>query len=222
MDLLAFDKISALTKEYGARLVAVSKTRTIEEIKALYDHGHRIFGENRLSEITKKKALLPDDIEWHLIGPLQSKKVKYYEEDIALFHALERPKIWKLLNQWAEERNIVIDALIQIHIAQEETKHGFLYDELSELLSTGVHLNWRGVRLRGLMGMATFTTDESVIREEFSSLQRYFTELKNTHFTEDHFSEISMGMSSDYKLALECGATLIRVGSSIFGQRVYK
>ena len=206
---------------YNARLIAVSKTRSNEEVMNLYDQGQRDFGENRIEEIERKKSDLPSDIRWHLIGPLQSKKVKLFSSDVDLFHALDREKIWKLLNDWAMSNNLVIEALLQVHVAKESSKHGFQPEELKALLDDGILIRYSQVRIRGLMAMATNTDDKDQLVSEFEKVKNLFDHLKSTHFADGVFDELSMGMSNDYKIALDHGATMVRIGSLLFGPRQY-
>lgn len=202
-----------------ATLLAVSKTRTVDEILSIYQQGQRKFAENRIEEINRKAPLLPKDIEWHLIGPLQSRKVKEFNPIVHLFHALDRQKIWNKLNEWAQTNKVKVRALLQIHIAEEETKHGFSIDEIISILEKKKHLEWPNVEICGLMGMATNTDNLEDIRNEFASLKKLFDELQQRFFDLSQFTELSMGMSGDYKIAIEEGATMIRVGSLIFGPR---
>lgn len=223
MNFEAFHQIEEQCRRYDASLIAVSKTRTVEEILSLYQEGQRAFGENRIEEINRKAPNLPQDIQWHLIGPLQSKKVKLYHPSIHLFHALDRIKIWDLLNDCASENNIRVKVLLQVHIAQEESKHGFKLEELVSVIQSQdrKHQTKHQIDLIGVMGMATNTTDVNVIKNEFTSLKAAFDRIQKECPVSRQFTEISMGMSGDYPIALECGATLIRVGSKIFGPRQY-
>lgn len=197
-------------------LVAVSKTHSVERIQEAYDAGQRIFGENRVQELTSKYEALPKDIEWHLIGHLQSNKVKYIVPFISLIHSIDSEKLVQEVNKQAEKCNRVIDVLLQVFIAQEETKFGFLPDEVKTFLSASAS-QYKHVRIRGLMGMATNTPDTSQVKNEFRGLANLFNQLKASQ--PSYFSILSMGMSSDWQLAVEQGSTMIRVGSTLFGSR---
>ena len=204
----------------SVKLVAVSKTKPVSDILVAYNAGHRIFGENRVQELISKKDLLPDDIEWHLIGHLQTNKVKYIIPFISMIHSVDSFKLLKVINSEAEKISRVVDCLLQFHIAAEETKFGFDLDEVVSMISSAGFSLLNSVRLCGVMGMATFTEDESQIRNEFRYLAGCFKELKGKYFRENNsFREISMGMSGDYKIAIEEGSTIIRLGSVIFGER---
>ena len=204
----------------SVKLVAVSKTKPVSDILEAYGAGQRIFGENRVQELISKKDLLPDDIEWHLIGHLQTNKVKYIIPFISMIHSVDSFKLLKVINSEAEKISRVVDCLLQFHIAAEETKFGFDLDEVVSMISSAGFSLLNSVRLCGVMGMATFTEDESQIRNEFRYLAGCFKELKGKYFRENNsFREISMGMSGDYKIAIEEGSTIIRLGSVIFGER---
>jgi pyridoxal phosphate enzyme (YggS family) len=203
------------------KLVAVSKTRSSAEILEVYNTGHRIFGENRVQELLSKKDKLPSDIEWHLIGHLQSNKVKYIASFISLIHSIDTFKLLKVVNTEAQKINRLVDCLLQFHIASEETKFGFSMSEVTEMIESEEFLQMKSVRIRGLMGMATFTDNITVVRKEFRYLADCFKILKNKYFSDKpSFSEISMGMSGDYTIAIEEGSTIIRPGSIIFGERI--
>ncbi len=220
MDISA--NIKKLTGELppGVRIVAVSKTRTPEEVMKLYSAGHRIMGENKVQELVAKKESLPGDIEWHMVGHLQSNKVKYIAPFVSLIHSVDSLKLIKTINKEAVKNNRVIDCLLQIHIALEESKFGFSEEDVSDLLSSFVVDDYPGVRVRGLMGMATFTDDEDLIRTEFSRLAGIFEDIKSSFIGGyDYFNELSMGMSNDYHIAVEEGSTIVRIGSLIFGER---
>lgn len=204
----------------SVKLVAVSKTRPVEDIIEAYSTGHRIFGENRVQELLLKKDLLPGDIEWHMIGHLQSNKVKYIVPFISMIHSVDTFKLLEVINAESFKINRKINCLLQFHIASEETKFGFNTEEVKEMISSPEFSRIKSVRLCGVMGMATFTDNESQIRNEFRYLVACFKELKSRFFeNDDFFREISMGMSGDYKIAIEEGSTIIRVGSIIFGDR---
>lgn len=201
-------------------LVAVSKTKPVSAIEEAYAEGQRHFGENKVQEMADKAEQLPKDIYWHFIGHLQSNKVKYIAPFVALIHSVDSLKLLLEINRQAAKNNRVIPVLLQFHIAQEETKFGFSFEEIRELLNSDEFKNASNIRIDGVMGMASFTDDEALIRKEFKLLKTYFDELKSTFFSEkNHFSICSMGMSGDYKIAIEEGSTMIRVGSSIFGSR---
>ncbi len=217
--MMTFSTILNHVNNRGAQLIAVSKTRSDDEILTLYNQGQRDFGENRIEEIERKKLELPKDIRWHLIGPLQSKKVKLYSSDILLFHALDRVKIWNLLDQWADTNNVVVEALIQVHVAQESTKHGFHPDELKSILDGDILSRNRHVKIKGLMAMATNTDDSDQVSSEFHEVKALFDHIKEVYIPDESFSELSMGMSNDYELALDEGASMVRIGSLIFGPR---
>ena len=206
----------------GVRLVAVSKTRTNSEILEAYEAGQRVFGENKVQELVNKSEALPGDIEWHFIGHLQTNKVKYLAPFVSLLHGVDSLKLLKAINKEALKNKRVMPCLLQFHIAEEETKFGMDLAEAEELLAHPAFAELDAVEIRGVMGMATYTDDEAQIRREFRSLKQVFVHLKNTCFqSQVSFSEISMGMSGDYQLAIEEGSTLVRVGSKIFGERVY-
>lgn len=204
------------------RLVAVSKFHPKEAIEATYTAGQRIFGESKVQELTDKYAALPKDIEWHFIGHLQTNKVKYIAPYIAMIHAVDTYKLLAEIDRQAAKAGRVIPCLLEIHIAQEESKYGFSLQECRDMLDEG---NWKGLEnicICGVMGMATYTDDAGQIRREFKTLHDFFLELKQKHFSDtDSFKEISMGMSHDYQLAIGEGSTLVRVGSKIFGERNY-
>ena len=199
------------------QLVAVSKTKPKEDIQKLYDRGQRIFGENRVQEIVEKQATLPSDIKWHFIGHLQSKKTKEIAPFVTMIHSIDSFKLLNIVDREAQKNERKIDVLLQIKIASEESKYGFTSEELLSELdpSTFLHVNFRGV-----MGMATFTNDEQQVRSEFQKLAKNFTEIKSKFFSDDcDFDQISMGMSGDYKIAIEEGSTMVRIGSLLFGAR---
>jgi pyridoxal phosphate enzyme (YggS family) len=201
-------------------LVAVSKTKPVSAIEEAYTAGQRHYGENKVQELVEKAEQLPKDIHWHLIGHLQTNKVKYIAPFVALIHSVDSLKLLMEINRQAAKNNRVIPVLLQFHIAQEETKFGFSLEEVLELLNSDEFKNFGNIRIDGAMGMASFTDNEVQIRKEFRLLKKYFDELKTTFFNDkDYFSICSMGMSGDYKIAIEEGSTMIRVGSSIFGSR---
>lgn len=196
-------------------LVAVSKTKPMEMIEEAYGAGQRIFGENRPLEMRDKHAALPDDIEWHMIGQLQTNKVKYIAPFVSLIHSVDRESVLKEIQKRAAQNNRVIDVLIQVHIAQETTKAGYSIEEADTLLSSDYFKAFTNVRVTGLMGMATNTNNHQQVAEEFNTLQQLFLKYKDT----PHFTYLSMGMSNDYQLATNNGANMVRIGSTIFGSR---
>lgn len=204
----------------NVQLIAVSKTKPASDILEAYAVGQRVFGENKVQEMCDKYEVLPKDIEWHLIGHLQTNKVKYIAPFVTLIHAVDSLKLLKEINKEAQKNGRIINCLLQFHIAQEETKFGLDFDEVSEILKDDEFLLLENVNIVGLMGMATFTEDVEQIKEEFRTLSNYFQIIKSHYFKfNPDFKEISMGMSGDYKIAIEEGSTMIRVGSSIFGRR---
>ncbi|HRD57655.1 MAG TPA: YggS family pyridoxal phosphate-dependent enzyme [Ferruginibacter sp.] len=205
--------VSSLSKNQV--LVAVSKVQPIESIKALYQLGHRDFGENYVQELLAKEAALPKDIRWHFIGHLQSNKVKYIAPFVHLIHGVDSESLLKEINKQAIKNNRVIDCLLQVHIAMEDTKFGFDENELTQLLlkPNNIIQDLKSIHIKGLMGMASFSDDVNLVRSEFKKLKELYNKLNTS------FSILSMGMSGDYKIALEEGSNMIRVGSLIFGAR---
>jgi pyridoxal phosphate enzyme (YggS family) len=200
----------------------VSKFHPNESIIEAYEAGERIFGESKVQELCEKYDSLPKDIVWHFIGHLQTNKIKYLVPFVSLIHGVDSYKLLQEINKQAAKAGKVINCLLQVHIAQEDTKFGFSADELREVLSSGDWKNMENIRLCGLMGMATFTDNQNQVRAEFRSLKSLFDEVKADYFaSEESFCEISMGMSDDHLLAIEEGSTMVRVGSSIFGHRNY-
>jgi pyridoxal phosphate enzyme (YggS family) len=205
----------------NVRLVAVSKTKPVKSIQEAYNAGQRIFGENRVQELTQKQPLLPDDIEWHLIGHLQKNKVKYIASFISLIHSVDSLELLETINKEAAKCGRVISCLLQFHVAKEETKFGLNFEEAVALIHSKKFSEMKNIKICGVMGMATLTEDESIVRKEFRELEGIFTTLKEQDFnTSKDFKEISMGMSGDYKIAIEEGSTLVRIGSAIFGERI--
>ena len=201
-------------------LVAVSKTKPVAALQEVYDAGQRHFGENKVQEMTEKWEVLPKDIKWHLIGHLQTNKVKYIAPYVHLIHSVDSFKLLKEIDKEAKKNNRIIDCLLQFHVAQEETKFGLDFEEAKELIENPEFIDLHNVQVVGVMGMASFTENEDVVRKEFQQLEEYFQLIKSYYFTfNDDFKEISMGMSGDYQLAIEEGSTMVRVGSSIFGTR---
>ena len=207
----------------SVKLVAVSKTKPKEDIVEAYNGNYKIFGENKVQELVEKYEALPKDIEWHMIGHLQSNKVKYIAPFVHLIHAVDNFKLLKTINKEALKNNRTINCLLQMHIAKEETKFGFSIDEIKKMLDSDEYKNLENVNIIGVMGMATFTDDKEIVASEFQYLNDCFNNLKTKYFFKNpDFKELSMGMSGDYKIAIEKGSTIIRVGSSIFGERNYQ
>ena len=200
-------------------LVAVSKTHPVASVEEAYQAGQKDFGENKVQELLQKQKQLPADIRWHLIGHLQTNKVKQVVSFISLIHSVDSIKLLQEINKQALKVNRMVDCLLQIHIASEETKFGMSYAECRELLDSGLLKDMKGVRIRGLMGMASNTNDENQIRNEFKGLRDFFEECKLKDF---RFDILSMGMSSDYLMAVSEGSNMVRVGSTIFGERNYQ
>lgn len=206
----------------NVKLIAVSKTKPVETILEAYKSGHKIYGENKVQDLVDKYNELPKDIEWHMIGHMQSNKVKYIAPFVSLIHGIDSFKLLKVVNKEGEKNNRKIDCLLQFHIAKEETKFGLDLNEATEFLKSEEFKNLNHINICGVMGMATFTENEDTIRSEFNELVHIFNQLKNTYFPKnDDFKEISMGMSADYKIAIEGGATMVRIGSLLFGARNY-
>ncbi|MGM0531823.1 MAG: YggS family pyridoxal phosphate-dependent enzyme [Bacteroidota bacterium] len=204
----------------GVKLIAITKTKPNEAILEAYRAGHKIFGENKVQELVSKYEDLPKDIEWHMVGHLQSNKVKYIAPFVHLIHGVDRPKLFNIIDKEGKKNNRVLDVLMQFHIAREETKFGFDLQEAKEMLDSESFRNYAFIKVKGVMGMATFTEDMEQIRSEFRGLMNIFNELKDNYFPDDPgFKEISMGMSNDYQVALEEGSTMVRIGSLIFGKR---
>ena len=220
------DNIKRLKNETDTikvQLIAVSKTKPEEEIMEAYNAGQRIFGENMVQELVDKYEHLPKDIQWHLIGHLQSNKVKYIAPFISMIQSVDSMKLLQEIDKHAQKHNRVIDCLLQVYIADEETKYGLGFDEAIELLRSEEFAALKNVQIRGLMGIATNTENEKQIKEEFYELKTFFDGIKQSFFRkEDSFDTLSMGMSSDYKIAIEQGSNMVRLGSTIFGQRVIK
>ncbi|MEC5146265.1 YggS family pyridoxal phosphate-dependent enzyme [Chitinophaga sp. 212800010-3] len=224
INLPTYHNILARLQPYNAKLVAVSKTKPVADIEAFYAAGQRIFGENYVQELTEKQAVLPADIEWHFIGHLQSNKVKYIAPFVHTIHAVDSLKLLQEIAKQAAKHQRVINCLLQVHIAAEETKFGMDETELQQLLQ-----NWQAsqtifsqVRIAGMMGMATNTDNETQIRKEFHQLHQLFGSVKQHYFNnESSFKELSIGMSADYPIALEEGSTMVRIGSLLFGERNY-
>lgn len=204
----------------NVKLVAVSKTKSIEQINEAFDSGHRHLGENKVQELVTKYEVLSKEIQWHFIGHLQRNKVKYIAQFVHLIHGVDSIKLLTEINKQGQKNNRVIDILLQFHIAQEETKFGLNLDEAQAITKSDDFKNCKNVRVTGVMGMASYTLDKEQVRKEFNHLKQIFDALKESHFAHNTaFCEISMGMSGDYQIAIEEGSTMIRVGSSIFGAR---
>lgn len=204
------------------KLIAVTKTKPVETILDAYNSGYKVFGENKAQELIQKYEELPKDIEWHMIGHLQSNKVKYIAPFVAMIHGVDTFKLLKVINKEGRKNNRVIECLMQFHIAKEETKFGLDLDEAKEFLGSPEFSDLEYVNVKGVMGMATFTENTDLIRSEFKELVYIFNELKKQFFqAKKDFCEISMGMSNDYKIAIEEGATMVRIGSLLFGPRNY-
>ena len=202
------------------RLIAVSKTKPIEAIMEAYNAGQRVFGENYVQEISEKQPALPSDIEWHFIGHLQSNKAKYIAPFVDCIHAVDSEKLLMEINKQAAKARRTIRCLLQVHIADEESKFGFSPEEIIAFCSSTNFTQFSSVRIAGLMGMASFTDDHGQVRQEFQTLKKLFDQLKSDAFAEsEDFKELSMGMSGDWKIAVEEGSTMVRVGSAIFGSR---
>ena len=216
MNLISYHAISNAIPPH-VKLVVVSKMRTIEQIKILYDAGQRVFGENRLQEMKAKHEALHRDIEWHFIGHLQTNKIKYIAPFISLIHSIDSFSLLQEVNRYAEKNNRIIPCLLQFFIAQETTKYGFSWQECEKMLKDAVFSTLKNINIVGVMGMATFTDNKTLVREEFNKLHHYFVQLKELYFSNHpDFKEISMGMSDDYNIAIEEGSTMVRVGSAIF------
>lgn len=206
----------------GVVLVAVSKTKPVEDIQEAYEAGQRVFGENHALEMRDKHEVLPKDIDWHFIGHLQTNKIKYIIPFTRLIHSIDTFNLLQAVNKEAVKHNRVVDCLLQFHIAEEETKFGLSMEEAEDILNSEIFKAMNNVRICGVMGMATNTDDMVLVRKEFKHLKDIFTTLKSKYFADcEWFKEISMGMSHDYPIAIEEGATLVRVGSKIFGERNY-
>ena len=206
----------------GVRLVAVSKTKPESDIMEAYNAGHRIFGENHAQEMKQKHADLPADIEWHFIGHLQTNKIKYIIDYVKLIHSIDSANLLQAVNKEAAKHNVVVDCLLQFHIATEETKFGMNLDEARQLLESDEFRAMQNVRICGVMGIGSLTDDKDQTNREFANLKQIFDTLKVDYFSaNEEFKELSMGMSGDYQLAIAHGSTMVRVGSSIFGQRYY-
>lgn len=219
----ALSHLIQVTKDKNVKLIAISKTKTEKDILEVYNAGQKVFGENKVQELVQKYENLPKDIEWHLVGTLQTNKVKYIAPFVHLIHSVDSLKLAIEINKQAEKNNRIIDVLLEVFIAAETTKHGFSEEELIEHLDIHAFESLKYIRIVGLMGMATFTQNQIVIKNEFAGLKDLFERLKATYFKDNSaFTELSMGMSGDYEIAIDKGSTMVRVGSAIFGERERK
>lgn len=215
-----YEALNKYCKEHQSTLVAVSKTKPISAIEELYNQGQRIFGENRVQELVDKEAKLPKDILWQMVGHLQTNKVKYIASFVDMIHSGDRTSLLKEINKEAIKSKRKIDVLLQIKIAQEETKHGWDYTQLKDQFSNGLLEKYKNINFRGVMGMATFIDNDAQVSQEFKNLKSHFDNLQSQYFSNNlQFDTISMGMSGDYKLAVEAGSNMVRVGSLLFGKR---
>lgn len=204
----------------GTNLVAVSKFHPIENILEAYNSGQKVFGESRIQELVEKYPLLPKDIQWHFIGHLQSNKIKYIAPFISLIHGVDTFKLLREIDKEGKKINRVIPCLLQLHIAEEDSKFGFEENEIMDFFKSGEWIDLKNVKIKGLMGMATLTDNQDQIKKEFREINNLYKEIKKSWFPSDHsFSELSMGMSDDYLIAINEGSTLVRIGSAIFGSR---
>lgn len=215
----SYQSISKELQTKNVTLVAVSKTKPAEDIQALYDLGHRDFGENYVQELVDKETVLPKDIRWHFIGHLQSNKVKYIAPFVHLIHGVDSFNLLKEINKQAAKNNRIIDCLLQVHIAEEETKFGFDEKELDVLMRVCADVQMKNINILGLMGMASFSDDMEKVRGEFKKLKVLFYQCSQSSIVNRHWSVLSMGMSADYRIAIEEGSTMVRIGSLLFGAR---
>jgi len=202
-------------------LVAVSKTKPVSDLMEAYTAGQRIFGENKIQEMTDKWEQMPKDIQWHMIGHVQTNKVKYMAEYVTLIHGVDSLKLLQEINKQAQKYNRVIDCLLQMYIANEETKFGLNESELLELIGSNEFKELKNIRIVGLMGLASFTNDQNQIKAEFKNLKAVFENINQNEITSLKLDTLSMGMSGDYELAISCGSNMVRIGSNIFGTRNY-
>jgi PLP dependent protein len=220
VNISSFDSMHAFCQKNGVSLIAVSKTKPVEDIKALYDLGHRDFGENYVQELVDKQAQLPADIRWHFIGHLQSNKVKYIAPFVHLIHGVDSFKLLKEINKQGEKNNRVINCLLQMHIAKEETKFGLDAQELDEILLSPELPLLANIKIEGLMGMASFSDDKILVESEFKTLHSIFDKYKKQQTANCKLETLSMGMSGDYEIAIAAGSNMVRIGSLLFGARV--
>ena len=213
-------KLKTELSRTNSKLIAVSKTKPPEAIMQLYNKGHRVFGENRVQELVEKQALLPTDIKWHLIGHLQTNKVKYIAPFVDMIHSVDSFKLLQEINKQAQKNDRIIPVLLQFKIAEEDSKYGLTYTDAETFLSSSDFNVMQHVQICGVMGMATFTDNKEQVRREFQQLKSIFDQLKTQYFHEQsQFCEVSMGMSGDYHIAIEEGSTMVRIGSLLFGAR---
>ena len=215
------ENIAKLKEELGeeVQLVAVSKTKPVPLLKEAYDAGQLHLGENRIQEMTDKHAELPEDIKWHMIGHVQGNKIKFMAPFVHMVHGMDKPKRFKELEKEAAKNERTIDCLLQVHIAEEDSKFGFSYSEAEQFLQDDIAQKFPHVRLRGLMGMATFTENKQQVEREFKGLQQFYEQVQKQFPHAGTIDTLSMGMSGDYKIALACGSNMVRIGSAIFGAR---
>ncbi|MFZ9505096.1 MAG: YggS family pyridoxal phosphate-dependent enzyme [Cyclobacteriaceae bacterium] len=214
------NRLNSELTPHGCRLIAVSKTQPVEKLKEAYQAGQRLFGENKVQELPEQYAALPTDIERHMIGHLQRNKVKYIAPFVGLIHSVDSLRLLEEINKQGEKNQRIIPCLLQVHIATEESKFGFDREELLTSIPQITSMKW--IKIKGLMGMATFTDNQDIIRKEFKTLKKLFEEIKSMPTGENiSMEELSMGMSGDYQIALEEGSTLVRIGTTIFGARNY-
>lgn len=222
MDVSAYNELNSKLIEKNVNLVAVSKTKPVADIEALYKAGQRVFGENKVQELCDKYEQLPHDIAWHMIGHLQRNKVKYIAPFVSLIHAVDSVRLLKEIDKQAAKADRKLNCLLQMHIAEEDTKFGLDEAELTELLTSDAFAEMKHIQICGLMGMATNTDNKEQVLREFKGLKALFDKMKAEHFANDAaFKELSMGMSGDYELAVEAGSTMVRIGSLLFGARNY-
>jgi pyridoxal phosphate enzyme (YggS family) len=220
VDLLAYQQLKSALDAKGVTLIAVSKTKPVEDLQVLYDAGHRDFGENYVQELLQKQTVLPKDIRWHFIGHLQSNKVKMIAPFVHMIHGVDSIKLLEVIDKEGRKVDRKINSLLQVHIASEETKFGLDLQEAQEAASSYFLENkFNHVELCGLMGMASFSDDQQLVESEFQSLKQLFNEIKSAHKNAAHFNILSMGMSGDYMLAINNGSTMVRIGSMLFGSR---
>lgn len=221
VDLVQYQELKSMLDTRGVTLIAVSKTKPVEDIQVLYDAGHRDFGENYVQELVQKQTQLPGDIHWHFIGHLQSNKVKMIAPFVHMIHGVDSIKLLDVIDKEGRKAGRKINCLLQVHIAKEETKFGLdLQEALQVAAAYYLEGKYEHVALCGLMGMASFSSDLQLVESEFRSLKQLFDEIKSVHKNAAQFNILSMGMSGDYELAIQCGSTMVRVGSLLFGRRV--
>ena len=202
----------------NVKLIAISKTKSVDEILEAYNQGQRIFGENKIQEMTEKYNLLPKDIKWHMVGHVQRNKIKYMAPYVDLIHGIDSFKSLKTINKEGEKNNRIIKCLLQLKISSESTKFGLEIDEIEEIINSKDYKELTHTKVCGIMAMASFTKDKNIVKDEFNCANKLYNQIKGN---DDNFEILSMGMSNDYELAIECGSNMIRIGSSIFGSRNY-